>query len=53
MNEYIFRISTVVGGTAYHIIDADNVRQARKKFAEKTKNWFKGWCLLGVYRLIY
>ena len=52
MREYLFRVLLAEGGKLIPI-EADNIKDARKKFAQHMKDYYKGeleWFLIAVYR---
>ena len=52
MREYLFRVLLAEGGKLFPI-EADNIKDARKNFAQHMKDHYKGeleWFLIAVYR---
>lgn len=52
MREYLFKV-LLAEGIRYISIEADNITDARKKFAQHMKDNYKGeleWFLIAVYR---
>lgn len=52
MREYLFKV-LLADGSHYLPIEADNIQDARKKFAQHMKDHYKGeleWFLTTVYR---
>ncbi len=53
MNEYLFKVLPAKSGICtFHMILADNIKEARIEFAEMSAKWESGWGLLCVYRAI-
>lgn len=52
MREYLFKV-LLTEGNCFVSIEADNITDARKKFAQHMKEKYKGaleWFLIAVYR---
>lgn len=55
MREYVFKILVANGRRLIHI-DADNIKDARKKFRQHMKENYKGeleWFLIAIYLKVY